>query len=480
MSAAPNLLPYQARWVKTTAGVAAIEKSRRVGVSWAEAYRAVMHSGEGRGDNYYQSYSLDMARGFVADAADWAQRLQLGAEAVGEILIDAGEAGAVQAYRLRMASGKSITALASSARAWRSKGRPGDAAIIDEAAFVDDLGEVLKAALATRVWGGSVRVISTHNGKSNPFAALCRNLRNGELPGEVQRVTLGDAIEQGLYRRICAVTGRTWTPEAEAAWEAELRAEYGARAAEELDCIPSPGGAAWLAWGLIRAAEVAVVSRPEGAAAGSCWIGVDIARRRDLWVAAAVEQVGDVLWLRELQTLRDRSFAEQADVLAAMVDQWNPVRIAMDQTGMGEPVVESAAERHGKHLVEGVLLTAPRRLAVATALREALEDQRLRLPADEALRRDLHSVRAESGATGWPRLVAVRDGTDGHADRFWALALAVAAAASAPRPKYDYQPVALRQRNAAARTWGRTDDDDDGYPRSVRSTSGFRRLGGML
>jgi len=36
--------------------------------------------------------------------------------------------------------------------------------IIDEAAFHDNLEELLKAALALLMWGGEVRIISTHNG----------------------------------------------------------------------------------------------------------------------------------------------------------------------------------------------------------------------------------------------------------------------------------------------------------------------------
>ena len=66
-----------------------------------------------------------------------------------------------------------------------------------------------------------------------------------------------------------------------------------------------------------------------------------------------------------------------------------------------------------------LVMTGPRRLDVATALREAMEDRRLGIPPDDALRRDLHSVRAESGPTGGARLVAERGGSDRHADRFW-------------------------------------------------------------
>ena len=435
MSGPRTLLPYQTRWVALDAGLAVMEKSRRVGISWAEAYRAVMHAAEGRGHVYYQSYSLDMARGFIADAVEWAETLSgVAIETVGETLIDIGDAKAAQAFRLCLVGGKTVTALASTPRAWRSKGRPGDVAVIDEAAFIDDLPAVLTAALATRVWGGVVRVISTHNGEISAFAGLVRDIRKGVQPGALQTAPLRDALRAGLYRRICAVTGQSWSAEGEAAWEAELRAEYGERAGEELDCIPSAGTGAWLAWSLIRAAADDKAGDPGQYAGGAAYIGVDVARRRDLWVACVVEKVGDVLWLRELRAERDITFSEQRTIVRDLVRRYRPRRVAVDQTGMGEAVVEQLQDDHGGLTVEGVQMTSTRRLDIATALREAMEDHRLRLPGDEALRADLNSVRAEAGPTGAARLVADRAASDGHADRFWALALAVAAATQAGGP----------------------------------------------
>ena len=428
-----TLLPYQARWVADKAGVKVIEKSRRIGLSWAEAYDAVMHAGEGGGNIYYQSYNRDMTRGFIDDCAEWARTINVGAEAVGEILIRDGDRD-VQAFRLGLASGKEVLAMTSAPRAFRSKGRPGDVAVIDEAAFVDDLDEALKAALAFRQWGGRVHILSTHNGEASPFAALVRGIGDDVRPGSLHTIALKQALEQGLYKRICAVTGQDWSPPAEAAWEAQLRAEYGIHAAEELDCIPSAGGGAWLAWELIRAAEDAGAGAPDDYAGGPVHIGIDIGRRHDLWVAAVIETVGDVLWLRELVVRHNITFAEQAAIVAALDHRYRPLRIAVDQTGMGEAVVERWQGAHGRLRVEGVLMTAPRKLDVATALREAMEDRRLRIPADDALRRDLHSIRAEAGPTGAARLVAERGATDGHADRFWALALPCAAAADDSGP----------------------------------------------
>lgn len=54
-------------------------------------------------------------------------------------------------------------------------------------------------------------------------------------------MTFRDALDQGLYKRICEVTGETWSQEAEEPWEVEVLTEYGEDAAEELDCIPASG-----------------------------------------------------------------------------------------------------------------------------------------------------------------------------------------------------------------------------------------------
>ena len=429
----PALLPYQHRWVKDDAGLKVIEKARRVGISWAEAYDAVMHAGRGGGNVYYQAYNREMTRGFIEDCAGWARELQLAMGASGETLVNEGRG--IQTFRIAFASGREILAMTSAPRAFRSRGRPGDLAIVDEAAFVDDLGEVLKAALAFRVWGGRAHVISTHNGEANPFATLCRDLRERARPGSLHRITLKEALAQGLFRKIAQAKGQPWSAGAEAEWEGALRAEYVSHSGEELDCIPAAGAGAWLGWEAIRACEDPTAGDPAAFAGGAATVGVDVARRRDLWVAAVLESVGDVLWLRELAVEQGIPFSQQRAIVGDLAARYRPSRIAVDQTGMGEAVVEQLQEDLGRTVVEGVLMTGPRRLDAATALREAVEDRRLRIPPSGELRRDLHAVRAEAGPTGAPRLMAERSGTDGHADRFWALALACAAArATTPAP----------------------------------------------
>ena len=449
---APDLLPYQEEWVRDESGIAVMEKSRRIGISWAHALRAVRRvvRKEDPANVYYQSYARDMTSGFISDCADWAEWYVKVGKAIGEEVFEEG-GRKFYTYSIRAVSGKVIEAMTSAPRGCRSKGRPGDRAIIDEAAFVDDLAAVLKAVRAFRVWGGQVRIISTHNGESSEFAQLCNAIREGDQPGSIHRVTFRDALNQGLYKRICEVTGREWSEEAEAEWEAEVRAEYGEDAAEELDCVPASGAGHWLSWPLIHGAEHADAGDPEKYQGGVTWIGVDVARRRDLWVAWVLELVGDVLWTREIVTLHNETFKTQDDVLDELVWRYRPLRIKMDQTGMGEKPVEDAKRRYGDMRVEGVIMTGPARLDVATCFRELFEDTRIRIPRKHVkLNKDLRSVRSEEAPGGGVRIISPRTkegkgedknhGEKTHADRFWAGALAAAAAAGGV-VEFDYVPA---------------------------------------
>src|SRR5712691_13326098 len=206
------LLPYQQRWIADRAPVKVCEKSRRIGITWAEAADAALDAAGRNGtDWWYIGYNKDMAREFIEDAAGWARRFNKAARAIEEIAIE-DEDKDILAFRIRFASGNKIVALSS--RPSNLRGKQGRA-VIDEAAFHDDLPELLKAAMAFTMWGGLVRVISTHNGAENPFNELVNDIRAGRRPFSLHRVTLHAALAEGLYHRICQKAGRRYSAAAE-------------------------------------------------------------------------------------------------------------------------------------------------------------------------------------------------------------------------------------------------------------------------
>ena len=109
--------------------------------------------GEGGDDTLYISYSQDMAREYIDACAGFAKALMDVDAEVGEFMFDdeipgTRETDKIQAFRIKFASGYEIQALSSAPRSLRGKqGR----VRIDEAAFVNNLDELLKAAMALTI-----------------------------------------------------------------------------------------------------------------------------------------------------------------------------------------------------------------------------------------------------------------------------------------------------------------------------------------
>lgn len=260
----PNvLLEYQAKPIdllEAGTAVLVIEKSRRVGLTWGLASYAVLRAGRTRSaggmDAMYISYSQEMTREFVDACAMWARAFAIAAADVDEFLFDdtdpahPDETRHIQAFRIRFAGGFEILALSSAPRTLRGKQ---GLVIIDEAAFVDSLKELLKAALAFLMWGGQVVVCSTHNGVDNEFNVIVQDILAKRSKFEHFKIDFDEALAAGLYERICLVTGQDWSPEAEAQWRQDIIDFYGDGADEELFCVPAMGSGAWLTTPLIEA-----------------------------------------------------------------------------------------------------------------------------------------------------------------------------------------------------------------------------------
>ena len=435
------LLRYQARTLEVLmSGVSllAIEKSRRIGLTWGLAAYAVLkaaaQASAGGMNAWYMGYNQEMAREFVDVCAMWARAFGMAAEAVDEEVLE-GDDEKVQAFRIRFASGFKIVALPSVPRALRGKQ---GLVIIDEAAFHKDLAEVLKAAMALLMWGGQVVVVSTHDGVANPFNLLLDDIRAGRRKGQAQTITFADALADGLYERIALtaeVKGRSILPKAE--WIADIRDSHGDDAEEELDCIPKAGAGSWLDPGNLAACEHPDAGKPELYQGGLLYMGRDVARRRDLAVIHGFELVGDVLWLRHRWIGRNVKFAEQDAAAAEIIAASRMAAYWIDQTGMGEKVVEDEQRRYGATRVVGQLLTGPTRLDLAIALKDRVDRCLIRIPPDAAFRADYRAIKRQATAGGGVSLV--NDGKV-HADEFWASALACRAA-EVPYQALAYRPV---------------------------------------
>lgn len=296
---------------------------------------------------------------------------------------------------------------------------------LDEFAFHKDSRDIWKALFPVISKGWKIRVTSTPNGKANRFYDL---MTAKDKTWSRHSVDIYQAVADGLDRNIPELKAGIADDEA---WEQEFELKW----ADE--------STSWLTYDLITAVEDENAGDPSRYSGGKIYIGNDIARRNNLWVAWVFEEVGDVLWTREVVERRNIPFSEQDRIMHGLFEKYNPVRLAMDQGGMGEKPVEDAKGKYGELRVDGVLLQGAARLNIATIGKQKFQDRKLRIPmGDTKLRADLHKIKKVTGETGGIRLVA-DDDAEGHADRFWACMLGIAAA-TGPAEEYDYQPATGR------------------------------------
>lgn len=432
------LLPYQQRWIADKSQVKVQEKSRRVGLSWAEAADSALEAAAASGqDVWYIGYNKDMAIEFILDVAQWAAHYNQVAEAIEcgeEVFKDGDEDKAVLSYSIRFASGNRVTALSS--RPANLRGKQGRV-IIDEAAFHSSLAELLKAAFALLIWGGSVHVISTHDGVDNAFNELIKDIRAGKKPYSLHRTTFKKAIEEGLYRRVCQKLGRAWTAEGERQWEEEIRAIYRPADAEELDCIPSQSGGAYFSRQLVEArmsAELPVLKltlpdgfelRPEAervktvqdwlednvkpllkALPGSLtsFYGMDFARDGDL---SAITPLVENAFLHKtapfILEMRNVPFDQQRQVLFYVADNLpNFSGGANDARGNGQYLAEVAAQKYGADYITRVMLTQEWYRDNMPRYKAAFEDGEITIPLDEGVLTDHRAVMNVNGVPKVP------------------------------------------------------------------------------
>lgn len=457
------LLPYQKAWIEDGSELKIAEKSRRTGLTWAQAASDVLtasaQKSAGGTNCYYVGSNKEMAIEFIDACAMWAKAFNKAAGDIEEEVFK-DEDKDILIFNIKFSSGFKIQALSSNPSNLR--GRQGSVTI-DEAAFHDKLAEVLKAALALTMWGAKIRLISTPNGWDSLFNELIQDSRAGKKEYSVHRITLDDACHQGLYKRICQIRGVSWSAEQEDAWKAKLLKATATQedALEEYYCVPKKGGGAYLSRALIESNMQAglLVIKYEGSADFNTWpehlrsaeiadwcrdhllpvllklnqeeqhaLGEDFARSGDLTVIApmAISQQlhRTVPFLIELKNV---PFKNQEQILFYIADRLPRFMAGkLDARGNGQYLAEQAAYKYGAK-IEQVMLSQGWYLANMPKLKAALEDASLTLPKDADVLNDLRAIQLVKGI---PKIPDGQTSKGRHGDAAIAIALAYSASLS--------------------------------------------------
>ncbi len=507
------LMKHQADWIADKSDLKAAEKGRRTGITFAEALDAALIASASRkagGSNYfYIGDTKDKGREFIGYVAHFAKTVSKELANIEEFLFEDknenGDTKYISAYRVTFASGFRVEALSSNPA--NIRGLQG-VVCIDEAAFHKNVREVLDAVTALLIWGGKVRVISTHNGVLNPFNELIKEANAGRIPFSVHHIPFSLAIENGLFKRVCYIKGKKWSAQAEAEWEAMIRGAYGTRKAamrQELDAIPAESEGAALTGVQIEAAMIDGVpiivcekdddfkNEPEhvrqaeiaefcerelkpvlarlNIARSHCF-GHDFGRSGDQSSFDLKEIGTDLIRRGKLIVEMDNvPFEQQKQILWYILRRVPKLRAgAMDAGGNGAWLAEVTMQEFGSKILEVKFTQEWYRLEMPHYVR-GIEEQTILLARHDDVLMDHRSLQYVNGIIRVPDDFRFRgsDGRQRHGDNAIAGALCEFAARQDTYAYEGYQS----SRDATNR------DDDDDFEEKDRGRDDFRRHGGV-
>jgi len=416
-------LPYQIDWINDDSKIKISEKSRRIGMTYAQSYEDVRDCVlKTVPAVWFTSADESAAKEYILYCKQWAIIFNVVAEDLGEMVID--ENKDIKALVIQLKNGTRIHALSSNPSGFRSKGGK---VVIDEFAFHRDQKALWKAARPCITWGFPLRIISTHQGQNCLYFKFVNDVKKGKLKWPLHTTTIYEAVAQGLADKI---VGRKLTDEERQAWIEEEKANCGDDVTwdEEYCCIAVDESTAFLTYDLIESCELDAIEKSLEEITGDLYVGFDVARKKDLSVISLNERLGEVNYIRQLIILEKTKFKHQKEVLYKILQHKKFRRACIDSTGLGMQIAEEAQDDFGKYRVEPVSFTGPVKEELAYGLLRNFQDKNTRIPDNKDLREDLHSIKKTTTKAGNVRFDVEANSTDGHADRFWSLALAVHAA----------------------------------------------------
>ena len=492
------------------------EKGRRTGITYATGLDSAITISTQRkhgGDNvYYVGDTHDKGLEFIGYVAHMLKVMAV-AMADGFMGVELflfkdqqpdGSTKNITAYRIRTAAGFQAVALSSNPA--NIRGLQG-IVVIDEAAFHRNVAAVIDAATALIIWGGKVRIISTHDGDANPFNQLVKDSYAGSSGFKVFRCSFDDAVENGLYERVCLVKGWDATAEGKEAWYKKIRSGYGTNRAamlQELDVVPAEGSGVAISGVLIEKCmpekrpvirlelddDFALKSLDERNSWCEAWIdihvkpivealdpdrqhclGEDYARYSDFTVYAPAYLADDLTRVVPfLVELNNVPTAQQEQILWFILDRLpNFFGASMDGTGNGFGLAERTQDKYGAELIHVIKLSDAWYRENMPGFTQAFEDQTINIPKDTSTKNDIRGLQRILGIVK-PGTVRKKDVDNGKIKRHCDSAIALCMMWHASQQ--DIEIFAYESVKASAA-------GQDNY-RDISTTTGFNGMRGIL
>lgn len=456
-SEATMFLPYQSDVIRDKSRYHIAEKARRIGLTYGYAYKYTRKRAELPGKTWYTANDSSTVLEFIDYIGYFGRFLNSAFEVYDEhIIVDEED---ILTKTVRFKDGGEVRGLSSNPTALHGKG--GDF-IGDEFAYHKQAATMWEAGQATAGWGDDIILLSTHTSVESQFNQIIAKAKKlyavakekgiapgtdefrklalslNTVPWSYRRIPIQAAVEQGLVEKINTTKGTSYTREdflqecrAKCLTEDQWKRQY--------LCEPSSDASALLPYNLILTCVSENCLKPVSTLE-NIYQGGDFARRGHNTSIASGEQLGDVLWLRDLIRMKGRPWREQLARIGAIATLPNFRRGAYDQTGMGDMPVEELQRLYGEWRMQGIKFTQQSKANLANPLRRRFDDRTIRIPNDQSLFDSLNKVRCTTTADG-RSIFTADDDNDEHADDFWSVAM-MNEAAKNPGGPFAFKSVA--------------------------------------
>lgn len=458
----PHLLPYQRRWVADVTPMKVWGKSRRIGADYCEAAGVVLSRlrGTRKEDMWYSSADESAAEEYIIYVQHFAGAFKRVVDVIVDTEVCDGVVMKKFIVELPDPNGRirRVTAMTSNPTRFRSKG--GDVTL-SELAFHKDPRGMFKAAKPVTAQGGTLAILSSHNGVESYFNELlcgARRVRDGErrhgdLAFSLHETYLPDAIDDGLVEMINRAKGTRYTRESY--YEYLRSTTPPADFDEEFLGIPSAESRSYFGYEMLRQivrehdpkptsdvhtflADVRRVCEPEergGLGAERLYAGVDVGLTNHRFVIDCCAKVGGMIRTAGILVMKGAGFDEMEFAVGSLMglragpgQRASVKKLAIDATGMGMQMGHRGQKAYGSRF-EPVTFSLPVKEDLATRARAACEERTMTLPDDQFCLSSFNAIRQERTASGKPRYVG-EENEEGHQDFFWARTLTLAAAES--------------------------------------------------
>ncbi len=439
MSSLQNLLlNYQKAWVSDKSKFRIYIKSRRIGITWGTALKAVIDGLTTKNDTIFSSADYKTAKEFLGYCKKFAMACNIVCrDDFGGEVIDEKE---FSNEWITLPNGNKITIVSSNPTALRGLGGN---VVLDEFAWHQDQEALYTAAASLPDWGGQLSILSTHNGAGTVFNDIVEKSKRGEMSFKIFHTTLLDAVADGLAEKMPGEHRKIVDQEARRKAFIQSRRDKCLNEElynqEYLNCVLSASS-------ILNSDQYDKCIIPDYQVPseylgpdiiGGLYIGVDIGRsergdRTVIWVLEKGEDRKQVNpRLRTVyrtvlcKVLRGVPFAAQQEVIQSVIMHPKTRRCLIEMNGIGMNLAETLGNSHPR-ICSGFNTSATSKAIILERLAGWVNTQRIALPGDKTTKDDLLSVARVITPAG---KVGYSGGTsEGHADRAMACAIALEAA----------------------------------------------------